>query len=888
MRNQNGFAGFMVQFAAGFSMVFIVKAIFKVVSSLVSGMVNAVSTVVTTVLEFLGVKPKQAKIEMQSNIKEQPVKQKTQFIDMPTFNYTGKLDMQVGVPPDEAVHDHVYQGTVKCYTKDCPVGQFIGLGSDVYMYPKHFRQALKTLDKDEVLYFKSARHGLLAKISVECFLSRPHVEMDGYDIAAVSFGGVFLKATRNIVKYFLTQHEIKSILRGANTAVRLDVASLSRDNELKRVIHMSPTCAYQATGCDERAGTQIKGLVRYTAPTVVGDCGAPLTLAESRHFGGRCIIGMHSAGRDNIHGREGFSTIVSQEVARELYTQLNTFCDVGATVLDEEYPLPTGQKLVELQTALDQRGITQGSFELVGVLPKPVNMPTKTSLKPSQMQKDQVFGPAPSAPAVLRPKEVDGVWVEPMAKGLAAYQTDLVCKSPEDMEPIVNLAMQKHWEATENHPRCLLSFEEAIVPPVQWKMKPINRKTAAGYKYASFVTPQLPGKTAFLGHEGDVDFSEANVNLAVVRRDVDAIIAHAKMGERLLHLCTDFLKDELRPLHKVESVSTRVISGAPLDYTIAVRMYFGAFMAAMFDTYVKNGMAPGINHYKEWFMIAQALASAGKATFDGDYSRFDSSEMPWIHIPLLNYINRWYKHNNPDWRPWHDTVRYVLWMELVHSRHITGMGNSLCYIVQWNKSLPSGHPLTTVVNSMYSLVTLTGCYVKVTGDMIHMWKRVCFVTFGDDNVNSVDDELKDEFNQVSVAKYMTELFDLTYTAGDKSGEFVPYKTLEEVTFLKRSFVSDDDEGGLISSNVNLGWVAPLAKESFLFEPYWYKNNRDPTGDLITRIEHCLCEMSLHPQEMWDEYVPPMLEWCTRNGVKVAHTSRMAVRQFVKTRFDVWF
>jgi hypothetical protein len=131
---------------------------------------------------------------------------------------------------------------------------------------------------------------------------------------------------------------------------------------------------------------------------------------------------------------------------------------------------------------------------------------------------------------------------------------------------------------------------------------------------------------------------------------------------------------------------------------------------------------------------------------------------------------------------------------------------------------------------MYSLVTLTGCYVKVTGDMIHMWKRVCFVTFGDDNVNSVDDELKDEFNQVSVAKYMTELFDLTYTAGDKSGEFVPYKTLEEVTFLKRSFVSDDDEGGLIASNVNLGWVAPLAKESFLFEPYWYKNSRDPTGD----------------------------------------------------------
>jgi hypothetical protein len=328
----------------------------------------------------------------------------------------------------------------------------------------------------------------------------------------------------------------------------------------------------------------------------------------------------------------------------------------------------------------------------------------------------------------------------------------------------------------------------------------------------------------------------------------------------MLHLCTDFLKDELRPLHKVEAVATRVISGTPFDYTIAVRMYFGAFMAAMFDTNVVNGMAPGVNHYREWFKIPEFLKF--DKVFDGDFSRFDATEMPWVHNAILKYINRWYAHNNVNHTMLDDSVREILWLDLVHSRHISGLGTQLEYIIQWNKSLPSGHPLTTVVNSMYSLITLTGCYVHATQDTYAMWDHVRFVTFGDDNVNGVDDEMSIAFNQVTVARDMKKLFDLDYTAGDKSGQLIPYKSIEDVTFLKRSFVRDDDESGLISNRVNVGWVAPLAKESFLYEPYWYKNNRDPKLDLETRIEHCLCEMALHPVEVWQQYVPLLLEWGT--------------------------
>ena len=180
--------------------------------------------------------------------------------------------------------------------------------------------------------------------------------------------------------------------------------------------------------------------------------------------------------------------------------------------------------------------------------------------------------------------------------------------------------MERHWEETQNEPQVILTFEQAIEPPEHWKMKPINRKTSAGYKYKQYQTPKTPGKTHFLGHDGPVDFSRKE--LKELRDDVNEIISKAKQGIRTLHLCTDFLKDELRPLKKVEAVATRGISGAELDYVIACRMYFGAFMAACFNTYVKNGMAPGINHYKDWYMIAEALQAGGRRTkmFDGDIS----------------------------------------------------------------------------------------------------------------------------------------------------------------------------------------------------------------------------------------------------------------------------
>nr|AWK77889.1 nonstructural polyprotein [Perth bee virus 2] len=857
-------------------------AAMAIITKMVNGVIGAICGLFGFVTSFFGMKKPRNEQEDQDESKSKEIK-------MATFNETGSVSMQVGVPPNEDVYDIIYANTVKCKVGEENVGQFIGLGSDVFIFPKHFVAELQKMSDDTELVFVHAKDNREMKMLVGDFLCLKRIDMPDYDISGVSFGRCFAKSTKTIVKFFLTQHEIKNVLRGGNSSVRLDVATFKKDGTLRQRTLFSPTCYYHGKALDSVTGTTINGLVEYVAPTIAGDCGAPLTLAEARHCDARCILGFHSAGRDSSTGRLGYSTLVSQEVARQMLTNLSTYDDVMGNN-DTDFQRISGAERVQLQSDLSDKGLVKGSFELIGVLKKPVNAPSKTKLKPSGMQEQEIFGPCPTAPAVLSAKMVDGELREPMIQGLKAYQTPLLYKDPVQLRPIIDLAMQRHWKATEHFPRDILTFEEAIKAPAGWKLKPINRKTSPGYLWSDYVSPRTPGKTAFFGHDGEYVFDyDDNDALWELKFRVTHTRMCAEEGIREVHLCTDFLKDELRPLKKVQDVATRVISATPVDYTILVRMYFGAYMAAMYDTHVSNGMAPGLNQYTGWAKLANSLKNVGENVFDGDFSRFDASEQPWVHEGILDYINRWYRFNNPNWTQKQEDVRNILWLDLVHSRHICGYGNTYKYVVQWTKSLPSGHPLTTVVNSMYSLITLTGCYVRLTGDVTDMWQHTFINTFGDDNISSVDDEMKDKFNQVTVAGMMREMFDLTYTPGDKSGVLVPYTDLEKCTFLKRGFRIDDTAfNRLTLTGQNFGWVGPLAEESFLYAGYWYKNSRSPAKDLKDRIEFALAELCLHPASKWDEVFPKMQTWCFKNNVSLELTNRESTRDFVSRRMDVWF
>lgn len=873
--------------------------VLKLAFSLLKGAATALTSVATFVMSFLGIPQQESEAVEQSNVgnASQHTRKDTKFKFATTDDVWANIpEMQVGVPPQKGAFDKVYRNTKKMVLttesgEEIPMGQIIGLASDVYIYPKHFGKVLKQHMRGTLSLYAPFGPDVI-KMEVSHFLSLPRLDVDGFDITGVRFGRSGLKLCKSVIPLFLKSSEVSSLLRGSNVPVRVDVCEYQKVDgkpTVSRTVHTSPTCEYMKGGVSASDG-KLDGVMKYRAPTVAGDCGAPVMVSENRHYGGRCVMGFHSAGKAAPALREGYGTIVTQECALAVWNSLATYNDlidsnseikegVEPTPRDRVFPLSDEEELQFQST-----GLLCGSFTPIGKLENPVSMGTVSKIIPSVMQEEEVYGPPLSRPAILRPTLRDGALVYPMVRGLEAYQSEFIIRDPASLTPVVRHAMKPHWEATIHHPRDLLSFEDAIQPPEHWKLKPLNRKTSPGFKYRDEVTPVKPGKTWALGHEGDITWDSQG--LARVRNDVEDLIAKAKVGTRSVHLCIDFLKDELRTNAKVEAVKTRVISGTPMDYTIAVRMYFGSYMAATFDTYVQNGMAPGLNHYTEWGLLADALLAKGNKMFDGDFSRFDASEQPWVHEGLLGYINRWYKEGN-SWTEEDDRVRCILWLDLVHSRHVTGLSNKLDLVVQWNKSLPSGHPLTTIVNSMYSLVTMTGCYVHLVGSY-DMWDHAYVCTFGDDNVASVDDTVCDVFNQVTVAKCMKELFQLDYTAGNKGDELVEYTDISNITFLKRSFKPDEVEEGLIHKTPFVGWVAPLDYNSFLYEGYWYKNARDPYGDLERRLNHMLCELALHSEEDWQRYAEPAISWACKKGIKFEYYTREECRHYVKTRFDVWF
>lgn len=839
--------------------------------------------------KIFGKKEKVEEAAMQSNVGNGVKTRKDVKFEFATASTVAstKAELQVGTPPQEGARDKVYANTFKALVTDedgnmIALGQLIGIRDDIFIFPKHYIKYLQKEYRDCAMTLVHADPFSNYKLVmlVKDFLRLRRYDSPTYDVSAVAFGMSGLRTVKSIVKLFLPQSDISRRLRGTNTQVQLQVCSVkSKGDKLvhERTLLSSNTCAYVAKGLTTKDGP-LTGIVKYEMPTESGHCGAPLMLTESA---GPCIFGFHSAGRTVGGVREGFGTIISLEVVHALLHNIPTSRD---QLCDEnEYDiLPLSkEKAAEMQSI----GLVGGSMYAIGELAKPVNLGTITKLKPSVMQEEQVFGPSPSMPAVLRPAMLDGEVVYPMQRGIEAYQSEQVYFDPKMLENVTAMAMKPHWESTMGAERTILSFEEAIVPPPEMKLKPLNRMTSPGYKYRDYVTPATPGKTFALGFEGEVDF--AAPGLVSVRDDVQSLIHLAGKGIRQVHLCVDFLKDELRPNEKVRDVKTRVISGTPMDYTIAVRMYFGAFMSASFGTFVKNGMAPGINHYREWGMLAEALLAKGDKMFDGDFSRFDASEQPWVHEAILDYIEKWYALDVENYTPKDRAIRYVLWMDLVHSRHITGKGNSLDVVVQWNKSLPSGHPLTTIVNSMYSLITIAGCYVSLVKDF-DMWDHAYVCTFGDDNITSVDDDIHDVFNQVTVAAEMKKLFNLDYTAGNKGGALVPSTDIQSVTFLKRSFRPDEVDTDVIANTPFVGWIAPLDLKSCLFEGYWYKDAKDPLGDLERRLNHMLCELALHPEEVWEDKATVAMRWAEKKGVKFQYNTRQQCLHYVKTRFDVWF
>jgi hypothetical protein len=233
----------------------------------------------------------------------------------------------------------------------------------------------------------------------------------------------------------------------------------------------------------------------------------------------------------------------------------------------------------------------------------------------------------------------------------------------------------------------------------------------------------------------------------------------------------------------------------------------------------------------------------GKNIISGDYRGYDTSQIKEIMDALVELINEWYDDGIEN-----ANIRRALWEDVTCSLHIF-----LDVLYYWFGKLPSGAPPTTILNSLYNLLVIIMCYIRLHPKPQYAEedfpKDVSPKVFGDDNLMGVADRAKEWFNQRTLTVEML-VFGLTYTNENKDNKEYDFRDISEVSFLKRKFRYDD---------VLCRYVAPLDINVVLEMPYWSKKGL--LYDEITRgnVDICLMELSLHGESVFSRYAQTIIQ-----------------------------
>lgn len=575
----------------------------------------------------------------------------------------------------------------------------------------------------------------------------------------------------------------------------------------------------------------------YKVDTNVGDCGALFTVITKDASNG-VIFGIHSSGNPSIS--MGFSTLVTREDILEL---LEDVPDVDKVIFEEDCPhdLAGPYTLGVTETQMDKVGLPERMIP-VKTLDKPISINMVTRIKKSPFF-DKWFK-AKTMPAMLRDSSIKDI--NPYRNSLTRYcypnpvidDTDLKIVSEAYLEYLISNSYMKH------EPR-ILSFKDAVVGAIEDDTRlVVARDTSAGYPYSVEIKDK--GKYAFFGR--DQEFNFESKHCVALKERVDKIIHLAKRNERLEHIFTDFLKDERRPIEKAKTGMTRLVSGCPLDLLIAYKMYFGSFMIWFMENRIENGSGIGMNPFgSEWNSLArkiQAKCGNEEGVGAGDFSAFDGRETPKIHWAILDMINVWYDDDNSK-------IRRVLWYELINSHHVR---ENVVY--SWFASLPSGHPLTSVINTMYNHIVFRLCWLDHKkpvfktpwSSMRAFAEHVYLIAFGDDNVFAVTPAHRD-FTEEVVSERMLK-YGLVYTSESKGVVNKVLRTIHQVSFLKRTFRM---------CPINCRFIAPLNLEVILEMPMWTIEDALQEIEVVkTKFQTALDELSLHGKEIFNRWSQLMI------------------------------
>ncbi|APG77448.1 hypothetical protein [Hubei tetragnatha maxillosa virus 3] len=506
----------------------------------------------------------------------------------------------------------------------------------------------------------------------------------------------------------------------------------------------------------------VAGLWEYRSVASPGACGSVLVTMDEKVEGQ--ILGFHCAG----NGTYGYSQIVTREMIEPyVTTKLGT-------------PTPECTKQFG-------RVIPHGHFGRVGQLPKGqgVRQSDKTEIIPTAIQ--GAVSPPVTQPAILssrdpRYKGSDNI----MTKGIAKYGKPAVPFDPRHIamvEESFNAEIEQ-WEVPRKAQVLnMLETLQGIELLDGFDRLPMN--TSPGWPY-TLTRPRTELGKAYL-----FDAEKTRIENKELEKKWSARLAMAKLGERVESVWTCCLKDERRPLAKIEAGSTRLFVIPPVDFSLLMRMYTLDFSVAFKVNRHTSFTKVGIDTQSlEWTKLYNYLAECSEYVVAGDFERFDGALPPEMTHQFFKHCNYYYRRHGTCTEE-DERVRGVLADESVHTVMLANEDVFVTHV--GNKS---GNPNTVNINSVanyyYMAISYLGLaerYSPENATMDKFRKNVRIAIYGDDNVLAIKREILEWYNQLTIADFLKG-YGIVYTNETKTG-LTKYKKLDEASFLKCSFANHE-------------------------------------------------------------------------------------------------
>jgi hypothetical protein len=295
----------------------------------------------------------------------------------------------------------------------------------------------------------------------------------------------------------------------------------------------------------------------------------------------------------------------------------------------------------------------------------------------------------------------------------------------------------------------------------------MNKKSVNGYGYGK-------DKKTYLDYENKVISPEFLERLESFKER--ALTDDLRVEDIL---CVEALKDELRPLEKVNKPrSYRIL---PLHHTFLTKQYVAELFLHVKKNMWTNGIAIGMNPYLDFDKLYRVLKTK-KTHFDGDFGKYDGSAPSQLQDAIIEVVLSFFEGSAED-----KIIFRVLLDSLVRSYVLT---NEELYLT--THSLPSGCWVTALFNSFLNKMLTAICLKRNKPNATVMeWASIADFTLGDDKIVGVSASLSDSVNAL-LMREVAESLGMEYTDARKGQITQPSKDLEECQFLKRMFVYNYD------------------------------------------------------------------------------------------------